>query len=67
MTSPQPQTINMIRLPQLLTKVGVGKTAIYALIKEEEFPKPVKLGASSVWPEHEVDAWLTTKLQSRPN
>lgn len=39
----------------------------YKLIKDGEFPKPIKLGRSSRWLESEVEAWLQQRIvQSRP-
>jgi len=48
----------MLRLPDVLAGVALGKSAVYNLIKEGGFPRPAKLGTTSVWPEHEIDQWL---------
>lgn len=38
----------------------------YKLIKDGEFPKPIKLGRSSRWLQSEVEAWLQERInQSR--
>lgn len=34
----------MIRLPDVIKRVGLGKTAIYDHIKNGDFPKPAKFG-----------------------
>ena len=48
--------IFFVRLPELLEQLAVGKTTLYARIKQGTFPPPVKFGERvSAWPEHEVD------------
>ncbi|WP_182940089.1 helix-turn-helix transcriptional regulator [Klebsiella quasipneumoniae] len=38
----------------------------YKLIKDGEFPKPIKLGRSSRWMQSEVEAWVQQRIsQSR--
>jgi predicted DNA-binding transcriptional regulator AlpA len=49
----------IIRLPEVLEKVGLKKSAVYKLIKEGDFPKQVKLGKhASGWIESDVQAWI---------
>ena len=45
----------LIRLRELLTIVGMGKTAIYDGMKNQSFPRPIKLGKRSV-------AWLSSDI-----
>lgn len=52
-----------LRLPEVMHRVSLGKTAIYAMIKREEFPAPIKLGRASVWEENAVDTWIKSKIQ----
>lgn len=49
--------IVFLRLPEVLRRVPLGRTAWYAAIKEEGAPKPVKLGGVAMWPEREIDAY----------
>lgn len=50
-----------------ITKLtGLTDKWFYKLIKDGEFPKPIKLGRSSRWLESEVEAWLQARIkQSR--
>ena len=49
----------LIRLPEVMHRVGLRRTAIYDRIKHGEFPKPRSLGPRcSVWVEEEVDEWV---------
>ncbi len=36
----------LIRLPAVQERVGMGRTAVYELIKAGKFPRPVKVGPS---------------------
>lgn len=53
-----------LRLPDLKLRTGLGKTAIYARIKDGTLPPPTKLGSASVWPEEAVDAAIA-KLSAK--
>ncbi|WP_144373378.1 helix-turn-helix transcriptional regulator [Vogesella urethralis] len=65
----------LLRLPQLICKTGLGKSAIYARITpnpkrpndyDPTFPKPVKLGGRAVaWLESEVNTWIAEQAASR--
>ena len=45
---------------------GLTDEWFYKLIKDGEFPKPIKLGRSSRWLQSEVEAWLQERInQSR--
>jgi prophage regulatory protein len=56
--------IRLLRLPQVIDATGLGKTTIYALQVEGDFPMRVKITAHSVaWVEEEVQAWLTARIE----
>ncbi|SHH95945.1 helix-turn-helix transcriptional regulator [Ferrimonas marina] len=58
--------INVIRLPKVITKTGLSRATIYALVKAGQFPKQIKLGSRSVgWVESEIDSWLEQQLDQR--
>lgn len=60
--SPQPR---LIRLREVIDRVGLRKTALYARVRTGEFPKPVNLGGVVAWVESEVDAWIEAKITAR--
>lgn len=60
-----PQIDALIKLPDVCRQVGLGKTAIYALITEGVFPEPVKLGCASRWSQLEVQEWIKKQKESR--
>lgn len=46
-----------LRLEQVLDITGVGKSKLYQMIRDNQFPGPVKVGRASLWSEARVLAW----------
>ena len=43
---------------------GLSKSTIYAKMANEEFPRPIRLGARSVaWVEHHIQEWMSAQIQ----
>lgn len=55
----------LVRIKEVLHIVGCGKTKLYDLIQAGKFPKPVKIGNTVVWPESEINVWVSMVLASR--
>jgi prophage regulatory protein len=55
----------LITFVQVATKVGMGRSRIYALIAEGKFPPPVKIGSSSRWIVAEIDAYIAQLAATR--
>jgi len=54
----------IIRMRELINKVGYAESTIYALIKEGKFPAPFKLtpgGRANGWFEATIDEYLQTR------
>ncbi len=52
-----------IRIKAVTEKVGFGKSKVWELTKEGEFPQPIKLTAgTTVWIEEEVDQWIDEQI-----
>lgn len=48
---------------RFITKLtGLTDKWFYKLIKDGQFPKPIKLGRSSRWLRSEVEAWLLQRI-----
>ncbi|MDU6924665.1 AlpA family phage regulatory protein [Franconibacter helveticus] len=46
--------------------IGLSDKWFYKLIKNDVYPKPIKMGRSSPWLKIEVEAWLQERInQSR--
>lgn len=57
--------MEMIDLPQVMTKTTLGKSTIYAYVKEGKFPAPIKLGNRAIaWVEKEVSDWLDERVKA---
>jgi prophage regulatory protein len=54
----------LLRLPQVMARVGLRPTRIYELMGDGSFPKPIRLGERAVaWLESEVDAWIVAQAE----
>ena len=65
-----------IRLPEVLTRTGYGRTSIYRKMEDGSFPRSVKLGGPPVdpeafdsravaWIENEVEQWIDSMIEGR--
>lgn len=63
--APPSTELKFIKLPEVLSICGMGKTSVYAAIKKGEFPSPAKRGRSSVWEKGEVQSWVKSCMASR--
>ncbi|HCB3584874.1 helix-turn-helix transcriptional regulator [Citrobacter koseri] len=48
----------------ITTLTGLTDKWFYKLIKDGEFPKPIKLGRSSRWLQSEVENWLRDRVKA---
>ncbi|MBY8335614.1 MULTISPECIES: helix-turn-helix transcriptional regulator [Sphingomonadales] len=49
----------LIRLPEVMARVGLRRTAIYQRMREGRFPQSRSLGPRcTVWLEAEIDRWI---------
>lgn len=50
------------RKPRVLAAIGMGNTWLYQSIADEQFPRPVRLGARAVgWRRADVETWLASR------
>jgi prophage regulatory protein len=55
-----------LKLAEVIERVGLGKTMVYRLVRENRFPQPFKPGgAGTRWSEREVVAWMDARLAER--
>ncbi|ENC9771009.1 MULTISPECIES: helix-turn-helix transcriptional regulator [Enterobacteriaceae] len=47
----------------ITTLTGLTDKWFYKLIKDGDFPKPIKLGRSSRWLQSEVENWLRERVK----
>lgn len=54
---------SLIRLPEVQRRTGYSKAWIYRLLKEERFPKSIKIGSRSIaFIESEIDEWINQRI-----
>ena len=59
-------SFRILRLPEVMNRVGLCRASIYQHMHEGAFPKQITLGVRAVgWLEHEVAAWLMTRVHAR--
>ena len=67
---------SFIRLNEVLSRTGYGRTSIYRKMEEGSFPKSLKLGGppkdpsifdsrAIAWIEDEVDQWVEDRIDER--
>ena len=66
----------LIRLPEVLSRTGYGRTTIYRKMEDRSFPRSVKLGGPPIdpnvfdsraiaWIEDEVEQWIESRIEER--
>ena len=56
----------ILRLPEVISRVGLRRASIYQHMNRGSFPKTIPLGVRAVgWLEREIDAWVQIKIQGR--
>ncbi|MCP9891677.1 AlpA family transcriptional regulator [Cyanobium sp. Aljojuca 7D2] len=58
-------TDRLLRLPEVIHRVGLSRTTIYSLISTGEFPRQIVIGPRAVaWSQQELEDWITSKRQA---
>ena len=66
MTTQPTRILKILRLPQVIQRVGISRSSIYAAIQSCAFPAPIPLGRRTVgWLAHEIDAFLEAQIAKR--
>ena len=66
----------LIRLPEVLSRTGFGRTSIYRKMEDGSFPRSVKLDGppkdpeafdsrAIAWIEDEVEQWIDSRIEER--
>jgi len=54
----------ILRLPEVMSRVGLKRATVYLHINKGSFPKPISLGPRAVgWLEGEIDAWVAARIE----
>ena len=59
--------VRLIRLPEVIARVGIKRSMIYRLMGEKRFPRSRSLGPKcAVWVESEIDDWVKRISDTAP-
>jgi prophage regulatory protein len=62
-TLSSPDEVIFVRLPDVKAVTGLSKSSLYALIRANNFPAPVRLGPRTVaWVRSEVKQWAAERV-----
>jgi prophage regulatory protein len=65
MSRPIQPRLMVLRRRQVEARTGLGRSSIYALIADGQFPAPIRLSTNTVgWLEHEIDAWIAERTKA---
>ena len=76
-SQPTPKTKHrFIRLSEVMSRTGYGRTSIYRKMEDGSFPNSLKLGGppkdpnefdsrAIAWIEDEVDQWIESRIEER--
>ena len=70
------QKHRFIRLNEVISRTGYGRTSIYRKMEDGSFPRSLKLGGppkdpnefdsrAIAWIENEVDQWIESRIEDR--
>ncbi|MEJ2229236.1 MAG: AlpA family phage regulatory protein [Alphaproteobacteria bacterium] len=51
-------------MQDVVARIGLKRSTIYAKIQQGSFPRPVKIGRATLWRASELDAWIATHQSS---
>ena len=58
-------TDKIMKRRQVEDAIGYKRSALYAMVSEGDFPKPIKLGRRAVgWLESDVSGWIKSRVNA---
>lgn len=54
-----PNSQSFSRLPAVMSRFSLSRSMTYKLIREGNFPRPIKIGRASVWSNAELDRYAS--------
>jgi len=54
--------VRLMRLPDVLENVGLGRTAWFNLVRAGVAPRPIRIGRAVAWPSNEVQAFIHSRI-----
>ena len=57
-------TVSILRRPAVEARTGLSRSTIYAMMAEDRFPKPKRLGKRAVgWTDTAISEWLESRIE----
>lgn len=69
--NPPPAPLNIIRRVEVQRRLGIARSTLYAYLDSKSaqykpaFPRPVRLGATTGFVEHEINQYVLGLMQAR--
>ena len=58
----------VLRLPDVISTVGLSRSSLYTMIQSGHFPPPIKLSSrASGWLESDIQRWIEEKKGGTPS
>ena len=57
--------LRILRITDVVERVGLSRSTVYLLIKLKAFPAPVKIGGCSCWLICDIENWIEKKFSMR--
>ena len=65
-TTDKKPPLRFLRLSEVAARVGLNKRTLQRMVKDESFPKPVRLHERSIgFVEAEVEEWMESRMADR--
>jgi len=59
-----PDAERLLRLDDVLQRVGLGRTKWFGLVRAGIAPRPIKIGRAVAWPATEVQAFIRSSIEA---
>ena len=54
----------LLRLPQVIDRIGICKASVFRLVKLGQFPAPIRISDRAVaWVESDLDEWIDSRIR----
>jgi predicted DNA-binding transcriptional regulator AlpA len=51
----------LITVSQILSLIPISRSTLYHRLKEDDFPKPIRIGRRIFWKEDDIHAYIKSK------
>ena len=59
------QPERLLRLPEVMSRTGMSRTAVYAAVKSGKMPAPIKFSRRfTAWTQSSIDAWIAVQIEA---